>query len=132
MGFASEFREFALKGNVVDMAVGVIMAAAFGKIVNSMVQEILMPPLGLLVAGVNFKDAKYVLQQGIAAVPAADGKPAVVAVPEVAVSYGAFINVCIEFVIVAFCLFMAIKAMNRLLAAKGNLVPNIPGFGKKS
>jgi large conductance mechanosensitive channel len=131
MGFVSEFRDFALKGNVVDMAVGVIIAGAFGKIVNSMVQDILMPPLGLLIAGVNFKDAKYILQQGVVAVPAADGKPAVAAVPEVAVQYGNFINLCIEFAIVALCLFIVIKAMNRVLASKGSLVPGFPSFGKK-
>jgi large conductance mechanosensitive channel len=119
MGFVSEFRDFALKGNVVDMAVGVIMGAAFGKIVNSMVQDIMMPPLGYMIAGVDFKSAKYILQAKTDTVP------------EVAISYGNFINLLIEFTIVAFCLFIVIKAMNKLLAAKGSLVPGIPGFGKK-
>lgn len=121
MGFVSEFREFALKGNVVDMAIGVIIAGAFGKIVNSMVQDILMPPLGLAIAGVDFRTAKMVLQ-------AADESKKV---EEVAIRYGQFINLCLEFVIVAFCLFIVIKAMNKVLAAKGSFVPGIPGFGKK-
>lgn len=121
MGFVSEFRDFALKGNVVDMAVGVIMGAAFGKIVNSMVQDIMMPPLGYMIAGVDFKNAKYVLK------PADEAAK----LPEVAITYGNFINLVIEFTIVAFCLFMVIKAMNRLLTAKGNLIPGIPSFGRK-
>ncbi|MBL9119304.1 MAG: large conductance mechanosensitive channel protein MscL [Phycisphaerae bacterium] len=131
MGFVSEFREFALKGNVVDMAVGVIIGAAFGKIVNSMVQDIFMPPLGLMIAGVNFKDAKYILQPKIEAVAAIEGKAAVVGQPEVAIAYGNFVNLCIEFVIVALCLFIVIKAMNKVMAAKGSFVPAIPGFGKR-
>ncbi len=119
MGFVSEFKEFALKGNVVDMAVGVIIGAAFGKIVNSLVQDILMPPLGMLVAGVDFKNAKYVLKE--APLPA----------DEVAIKYGSFVNLVIEFLIVAVSLFVVIKVMNRLLAAKGSFVPAIPGFIKK-
>ena len=121
MGFVSEFRDFALKGNVVDMAVGVIIGAAFGKIVNSMVQDILMPPLGMAIAGVDFKSAQYLLQ----------AKDDAKGLPEVAIRYGQFINLCLEFFIVALCLFIVIKAMNKLLASKGSLVPNIPGFGRK-
>ena len=89
------------------------------KIVNSMVQDIMMPPLGYMIAGVDFKSAKYILQAKTDTAP------------EVAISYGNFINLLIEFTIVAFCLFIVIKAMNKLLAAKGSLVPGIPGFGKK-
>jgi large conductance mechanosensitive channel len=121
MGFVSEFREFAMKGNVIDMAVGVIIGVAFGKIVNSMVQDILMPPLGLAIAGVDFKSAKYTLQAG--------NEAATPPVAEVAISYGNFINLCLEFLIVALCLFVVIKAINKLMASKGNLVP---GFGKKA
>jgi len=99
-----EFREFALKGNVVDLAIGVIIGAAFGKIVSGLVDLIIMPVIGLLTGGVDFADKKYVL------------KPADVAagVPEVAVQYGAFINTIVQFAIIAWVLFLIVKAINTL------------------
>ena len=100
-----EFKEFAMKGNLVDLAVGFILGGAFGTIVKSLVDDILMPPLGLLLGGVDFADLKYVIQ------------PATVEggeVAEVAINYGLFINNCISFLIVAFAMFMIIKAMNNL------------------
>ncbi|HYE61297.1 MAG TPA: large-conductance mechanosensitive channel protein MscL [Phycisphaerales bacterium] len=106
MGLIREFREFAMRGNVVDLAVGVIIGAAFGNIVNSLVKDILMPPIGFLTGGVDFKDKKFVLKEAIM-----EGEKVIT--PEVAVTYGVFINTLINFLIVAFCIFMVIKAMNR-------------------
>ena len=107
MGIAKEFREFAVKGNVIDLAVGVIIGGAFGKIVSALVDKVMMPPLGFILGGIDFADKKVVLQ---AAVMEADK----VIKPEVAVGYGEFINAAIQFVIVAWALFLVIKAMNRI------------------
>ncbi len=112
MGLVKEFREFALKGNVLDLAVGVIIGAAFGKIVNSMVSDILMPPLGLVTSGVDFSSWKFTLKSGVAEAKDAAGKVITAATPEVAISIGKFINIIIEFTIVAFCVFLVIKAFN--------------------
>lgn len=98
MSLMSEFREFALKGNVVDLAVGVIVGAAFGKIVDALVKNILMPPIGWAIGGVDFKDLAIKL-------PGGGGKT-------VDIGYGAFIQTIIDFAIIAFVLFMIIKAMN--------------------
>lgn len=110
MGFIKEFKTFAMKGNVVDLAVGVIIGAAFGKVVSSLVDNVLMPPLGILINGVNFSDLKIVIQS------AANGTP------EVAIGYGIFVQNVINFLIVAWALFIVIKAMNRL-AAKPQAAP---------
>ena len=109
MGFLKEFKEFALKGNVMDMAVGVIIGGAFGKIVSSLVNDILMPPIGFLLGGADFKDLKLVLKEGV---PAVGDVPAV---DEVALKYGAFIQSCIDFFIIALCIFVMIKLMNKLV-----------------
>jgi large conductance mechanosensitive channel len=106
MGLLKEFRAFALRGNVVDMAVGIIIGAAFGKIVSSLVSDVIMPPLGLLMGGVDFADKKLVLRD---AVLNADGT---VGTPAVSLSYGVFINTLIDFLIVAFAIFMVVKLMN--------------------
>jgi large conductance mechanosensitive channel len=106
MGILKEFKEFALKGNVVDMAVGIIIGAAFGKIVSSMVSDVLMPPLGLLLGGVDFSDKSIVLKDAVAA---AEG---VKAQPQVVLKYGVFINEIINFLIVAVAVFLLIKAIN--------------------
>lgn len=98
-----EFKNFALKGSVVDLAVGVIIGAAFGKIVASLVENILMPPLGLLVGGVDFSQLKIVLQSA-----GADGKG------EVAIGYGVFLQNTVNFLIIAWALFIVIRMMNRL------------------
>ena len=108
MGFISEFRTFAMRGNVMDMAVGIIIGAAFGRIVSSFVADIMMPPLGVLAGGVDFSDKKVVLRQ---AAPAAEG---VAAVPAVTVNYGMFLNATINFIIVAFAVFLLVKAMNSM------------------
>ena len=108
--FLSEFKEFAMKGNVVDMAVGVISGAAFGKIVTSLVNDVIMPVIGVLTGGVNFSDKKWIIQQAVA-----DGETIVT--PEVAVTWGAFVQTVIDFIIIAFCIFVAIKFMNKLKRA---------------
>lgn len=108
-----EFREFLAKGNVLELAVGVIMATYFGAIVKSLVNDIIMPPVGLALGGVDFAELKVILKAGSEAT--IDGTGAeIAAVPEVALMYGSFINTIITFVIVAFCVFMVIKAYNRM------------------
>ncbi len=106
MKLVDEFKAFALKGNVVDMAVGIIIGAAFGKIVSSLVSDVIMPPLGLLIGGVNFTDLKITLK-------AAEGTN-----PAVTMNYGNFIQVTFDFLIVAIAIFMVIKAMNSLQRKK--------------
>ena len=106
-----EFKEFAMKGNVVDMAVGVIIGAAFGKIVTSLVNDIIMPVVGVLTGGVNFSDYKFVIKQAVM-----NGSEVVT--PEVAVTWGAFVQTIVDFLIVAFCIFIAIKFMNKLKREK--------------
>ena len=107
MGMASEFKEFIAKGNVADLAVGVVIGAAFGKIVTTLVDKVIMPPIGLLIGGVDFSKLGIVLKE--ASVDAA-GKE----VPAVVLAYGEFINALIQFVIIAFAIFLVVKAINRL------------------
>ncbi|MEI7931563.1 MAG: large-conductance mechanosensitive channel protein MscL [Alphaproteobacteria bacterium] len=103
MGMVSEFKEFISKGNVIDLAVGVIIGGAFGKIVSSLVDQVIMPPIGLLIGGIDFSELKVVLKAA-----GADPKTA----PEVAMQYGAFLNTLIQFLIVAFVIFLMVKAIN--------------------
>jgi large conductance mechanosensitive channel len=112
MGFMAEFKQFAVKGNAMDMAVGLILGAAFNKIVTSLVQDIIMPPIGILLGNVDFKNLEMVLKQAVAD-PA--GK---VLTPAVAIRYGAFINTVIEFLIVALSVFVIVKFMNRLIGMR--------------
>ncbi len=105
MGMLKEFRDFAMRGNVVDMAVGIVIGAAFGKIVSSLVNDIVMPPVGLLTGGVDFKKQVLVLKEGAL-------NEAGEIVGQVSVNYGMFINTVLDFIIVAFAIFMVIKAMN--------------------
>ncbi|MFO7575640.1 MAG: large-conductance mechanosensitive channel protein MscL [Bacteroidales bacterium] len=102
MGFVKEFKEFAVKGNVIDMATGIIIGVAFGKIVTSVVNDVLMPPIGLAMGKVDFKDLKIVLQK------------ATPDVAEVSINYGMFLQTAIDFIIVAFLIFLLIKGINRL------------------
>lgn len=102
MGFVYEFKTFAMRGNVMDMAVGIIIGGAFGKIVSSFVTDVIMPPIGLLVGGVDFSNIKIVMKQAVAESPA------------VTLNIGTFINTVIDFVIIAFAIFLMIKAMNNL------------------
>ena len=113
MGFIKEFQEFAVKGNVMDMAVGVIIGGAFGKIVASLVNDIIMPPLGLI-TGNGFTDLKLVLKPGVAAVTDASGNVVTPEVAEVALNYGNFIQNTVDFIIIAFVIFLLIKGMNSL------------------
>ncbi len=102
MGMLKEFKEFAVKGNVIDMAVGIIIGAAFGKIVSSFVGDVIMPPIGVLVGGVDFTNLAVVLKEATASAPA------------VVLSYGKFVQTVIDFTIIAFAIFIAIKAINSL------------------
>lgn len=106
MSIVKEFKEFAMKGNVVDMAVGIIIGGAFGKIVSSLVNDVMMPPIGLLMGGVNFKDLKFIMKA--AETDVATG----IVTPAVSVNYGQFLQTSVDFLIVAFAIFMMIKAMN--------------------
>jgi large conductance mechanosensitive channel len=114
MSMLKEFREFALKGSVVDLAVGVIIGAAFGTIVSSLVDDIIMPPIGLLLAGIDFSALKLILRDAVPAVGAEGAAGYVAATPEVAINYGKFINAAIKFIIVAWVLFLVIRAMNAM------------------
>jgi len=103
MGMLQEFKEFAMRGNVVDMAVGVVIGAAFGKIVTSFTNDLLMPPIGMLTGGMDFSDLAITLKEPVGSAAA------------VTISYGKFINVVIDFTIVAFAIFLLVKAMNTLI-----------------
>jgi large conductance mechanosensitive channel len=105
MGLASEFKEFIARGNVVDLAVGVIIGASFGKIVTSLVEQVVMPPVGLLLGRVDFSNLEWVLVAE---------NPATEAIEKVAIQYGAFINTVIQFLIVAMVVFLMVKVINRL------------------
>lgn len=104
MSLASEFKAFVMRGNVLDLAVGVVIGAAFGKIVTSLVDQIIMPPIGLLIGGVDFSAYKWILKTA-----GPDGKG------EVAIQFGAFLNTVIQFAIVAFAIFVVIKIVNRMV-----------------
>ncbi|MFH0876054.1 MAG: large-conductance mechanosensitive channel protein MscL [archaeon] len=102
MGILQEFKTFAMKGNVIDLAVGIIIGGAFGKIITSLVNDLIMPPIGMALGGVDFKELMFVLRSATDTVPA------------VAVKYGMFVNTVIDFVIVAFAIFMMVKGMNSM------------------
>jgi large conductance mechanosensitive channel len=117
MSILKEFKEFALKGNVVDLAVGVIIGGAFGKIVTSLVNDVIMPPIGVLLGGADFKELKATIKSAIPAVM--DGEKVIA--PEVAavtLNYGAFLQTVVDFTIIAFCIFALVKAMNKLKKEK--------------
>ena len=102
MGMMQEFKEFAVKGNVIDMAVGIIIGAAFGKIVSSFVADVIMPPIGLLVGGIDFSNLAITLKEATGDIPA------------VVIGYGKFIQTAVDFTIIAFAIFIAIKGINSL------------------
>ncbi len=116
MGMLDEFKEFAMKGNVVDLAVGVIMGASFAPIVGTLVDNVIMPPIGLAMAGLDFSSLKAVLQT---ADPAKK-------VAEVAIGYGLFLNAIIKFLITAFAIFLLVKAMNSMKKPAAAAVPAAP------
>lgn len=101
MRMLQEFKTFALRGNVIDLAIGVVIGAAFGKIVTSFVNDIILPPIGILVGGVNFSDLKLIMKEAV-------GEQAAVSL-----NYGAFLQVCFDFFIIAVAVFMAVKAINQ-------------------
>ena len=107
MSMLKEFKEFAMRGNVIDLAVGVVIGGAFGKIVTSLVDQIIMPPIGMLTGGIDFNDLKWVLKPADASDPKHK-------IAEVAIQYGAFINTLIQFLIIAFAIFLVVKAINKL------------------
>ena len=114
MKLFKEFKEFAIKGNVIDMAVGIIIGAAFGKIVSSLVKDVIMPPIGLAVGGVDFSDLAITLQEASGEVAA------------VTVKYGAFLQTVFDFLIVAFAIFMAIRVMNSMKKKEAEAPPPPP------
>jgi large conductance mechanosensitive channel len=118
MSMLKEFKEFAMRGNVVDLAVGVVIGGAFGKIVTALVDQIIMPPIGLLTGGIDFSQMKWVLR------PADNSDPAH-KIAEVAIGYGAFINTLIQFIIIAFAIFIVVKAINKL-TRKQDAAPAAP------
>jgi large conductance mechanosensitive channel len=119
MSMLTEFKDFAMRGNVVDMAVGIVMGGAFGKIVSSFVADVLMPPIGILLGGVDFSDLVVTLKS------AADGAEAVT------LRYGAFIQTVVDFVIIAFAIFLVIKAMNTVTRKKEEAPPPPPAPSKE-
>ncbi|MDE5827087.1 MAG: large-conductance mechanosensitive channel protein MscL [Duncaniella sp.] len=104
-----EFKEFAMRGNVIDMAVGVVIGAAFGKIISSLVDDIIMPLVGVATGGMNFTDYKFVIQKAVI-----DGTTQEILKPEVTLNWGTWIQTIVDFLIVAFCIFIAIKAINQM------------------
>ena len=120
MSLIKEFKEFIMKGNVLDLAVAVIIGGAFGKVITSLVNDIIMPPIGLLLGNVDFKQLKLVMQQGKEAV--VNGTPAVA---EVSLNYGAFLQNVIDFLIIGFCIFMVLKAYQKV-SKKKEEVPAAP------
>lgn len=119
MGMMQEFKEFAVKGNAVDMAVGIIVGAAFGKIVSSIVADVVMPPIGLLLGGVDFTDLALTLKEAAGDVPA------------VTLNYGTFIQTVIDFVIIAFAVFMLVKGINSLKRKEEEKPEAPPGPSKE-
>lgn len=119
MSMMKEFRDFAMRGNVLDMAIGIIIGGAFGKIVSSFVNDIIMPPIGIMLGGVNFSELKIVIQEAITDV---NGE---IVVQQVAIGYGAFFQFIIDFVIIALVIFFVIKAVNRF-KKKEEAAPSAP------
>ena len=109
MSILKEFKEFAMRGNVIDMAVGVVIGAAFGKIISSLVDDIIMPLVGVATGGMNFTDYKWVIQQAVI-----DGQTQEILKPEVTMNWGSWVQTIVDFIIVAFCIFIAIKAINKM------------------
>ncbi|GLQ96882.1 large-conductance mechanosensitive channel protein MscL [Dyella mobilis] len=116
MGMLQEFKEFAVRGNVVDMAVGIVIGAAFGKIVTSLVSDVIMPPIGWLTGGIDFSAMKWVIR------PADNSNPAH-KIPEIAVNYGSFVNTIIAFIILAFAIFILVKVVNKFYTKAAAATP---------
>lgn len=119
MSLIKEFKEFAIRSNVMDMAVGVVIGGAFGKIISSLVADVMMPLISIITGGVNFTHWKIILRQAVM-------QGETVIAPEVAVNYGTFIQVVFDFIIIAICIFMVIKAINKLKRKKEEPAPEKP------
>ena len=119
MGMMSEFKEFIAKGNVIDMAVGVVIGAAFGKVVTTLVDNVIMPPIGLMIGGIDFSKLAITLK---AASLDAAGKE----IPAVVIGYGTFLNAVVQFLIVGFAIFLVVKAVNRMRAPAAEAPPAEP------
>ncbi|MCC8036212.1 MAG: large-conductance mechanosensitive channel protein MscL [Rikenellaceae bacterium] len=114
MGFLKDFKAFAMRGNVIDLAVGVVVGGAFGQIVNSLVADIIMPPVGILVGGVDFTDLAFILKKATADPPA------------VSIKYGAFLQTCINFLIIAFSIFLFVRLLSKLERKKDQTPTTVP------
>ena len=126
MSFLKEFKEFAMRGNLIDFAVGVVVGGAFGKVTSSFVDGIVMPVIGTLVGGTDFSDMKMLLHSGAKETLDAAGNVVTKAQPDVFLSYGAFITTVLDFVAVAFAMFLVIKAMNRMKRQEAAAPPAPP------
>lgn len=126
MSFLKEFKEFAMRGNVIDMAVGVVIGAAFGKIISSLVDDIIMPLVGVVTGGINFTDYKWVIQKAVV-----DSQTQEVLTPEVTMNWGSWVQTLVDFIIVAFCIFVAIKAINQLKRKKEEAPAPVPAPSKE-
>ena len=126
MGFFSEFKEFAMKGNLVDMAIAFVMGGAFGKVVSAFVEKMFAPVVGLLMGGIDLADKKLVITDAVAEVKDAAGAVVTPAVAEVAIQWGAFVTALIDFIIVAFVMFLIIKAMNKMKKTEPAPAPSGP------
>ncbi|ESU21811.1 Large-conductance mechanosensitive channel [Flavobacterium cauense R2A-7] len=126
MGFISEFKEFAMKGNLVDMAIAFVMGGAFGKVVTAFVEKMFAPIIGLIMGGIDLNDKKFVLKDGAAEIKDATGAVVTPAVTEVAIEWGTFLTALIDFIIVAFVMFMIIKAMNKMKKPEPAPAPSGP------
>ena len=133
LGFVGEFKQFIARGNVVDLAVGVIIGGAFGNVVNSLVKDVVMPPIGLLTSGHDFSSIALVLQPAITHSDPADPLKLIVDKPEVAIAYGAFLNTIVSFLIVSFVVFLIVKGVNALkrLEAEKPADPPVPSPQEK-
>ena len=112
--FLQDFKAFAMKGNVIDMAVGVVIGGAFGKIVTSVVNDLIMPTVGMLVGGVNFSDLKLTMKEGVPEKLNEAGEVIEAAVPAVTLNYGNFLQQTFDFLIIAFCIFLMVKGITKL------------------
>lgn len=119
MAILKEFKEFAMRGNVIDMAVGVVIGAAFGKIVSSLVDDIIMPLVGVATGGMNFTDFKWVIQKAVT-----DGQDIIT--PEVSLNWGSWVQTIVDFLIVAFCIFIMVKFINQLRRKKAEEPASAP------
>lgn len=131
MGMLKEFKDFAMRGNLVDIAVAFVMGASFGKIVTSFVDGIVMPLIGMLTGGVDFNDKVWVLKEAVAEVKDATGAIVTAASAEVSVKYGAFITNLLDFIIVAFAVFLVIKAINKMKGPAEAAAPTGPTESEK-